>query len=762
MATVIEQAQEQFIPGRYSLVGENSRRAVELGLAEADWYTSPISREVLRELLERRDGPPLRDTAIWVGALGLFGWLGLALWPSPLAMLPFLVYSVLWRSTAVARWHETGHGTAFRTDWMNDFLYMITSFMIMREPHVAHWSHTRHHSDTTIVGRDPEIGIPRPPNPRKVLFALTGIPQVRNYFNKMKRYAGGKLNKAELTFVPQTEHRKIFWTARVHLSIYLVVVILCIYTRSILPLVYIGLPGILGAWLAPIFSLTQHAGLAENVLDHRLNCRTILMNRISCFHYWNMNYHVEHHMFPQVPYYNLPRLYEFVKDDMPVPYRGLIRAWREIIVTMKRQLVDPAFFVKRKLPTPTVPHLANVAARTIVCTAVADAEGWVQVCSAGELKREDVLRCDYNAHTYAVYRTADGQYYATDGICTHGNTHLATGLVQGNMIECAKHNGRFDVRDGSPRRAPVCAALETYPVRVSEGNLHVNVLEARGGERRTAYEFRVVRNENVATFIKELVLELCDDSPRLEYQPGQHLQMLIPAYERISFRDLKVCAPYVDVWKVHHVFDFEVSNPTEVRRNLSLASNPAVDKKVLRFNIRIATPPRGQDCNAGVGSTYIWSLVPGDTIRAVGPFGDFRIKETEREMVYLGGGSGMAPLRSHLSYLFETEKTKRRVSYWYGARARQELFYENYFADLAARNENFSFHRALSEPLPDDAWDSHTGYIHDVLRREYLEKHPDPRAIEYYLCGPQPMVAAARRMLAELGVPPEQVAFDEF
>ena len=182
----------------------------------------------------------------------------------------------------------------------------------------------------------------------------------------------------------------------------------------------------------------------------------------------------------------------------------------------------------------------------------------------------------------------------------------------------------------------------------------------------------------------------------------------------------------------------------------------------MRFNVRIATPPRGQDCLAGVGSSYVWSLKPGDKVSAVGPFGDFLVKPTEREMVYLGGGSGMAPLRSHLSHLFETQQTTRRVSYWYGARARQELFYVEYLQGLAKQFPGFSFHPALSEPLPGDHWDSHTGLIHDVLKREYLDGHADPASIEYYLCGPQPMIQAARKMLDHLGIPHDQVAFDEF
>ena len=192
-----------------------------------------------------------------------------------------------------------------------------------------------------------------------------------------------------------------------------------------------------------------------------------------------------------------------------------------------------------------------------------------------------------------------------------------------------------------------------------------------------------------------------------------------------------------------------------------MACNPASGEP-LRFNVRISTPPRGQNCSAGVGTTYLWNLKPGDFFTAVGPFGDFLVKDTEREMIYLGGGAGMAPLRSHLSYLLETLETGRKVSFWYGSRSRQEIFYQHYFEGLAAQFDNFNFHVALSEPLPEDNWISHTGKIHEVLQREYLAEHPDPGSIEYYLCGPQPMIQAARDMLEELGVARGQVAFDEF
>jgi len=182
----------------------------------------------------------------------------------------------------------------------------------------------------------------------------------------------------------------------------------------------------------------------------------------------------------------------------------------------------------------------------------------------------------------------------------------------------------------------------------------------------------------------------------------------------------------------------------------------------LRFNVRIATPPRGQDCLAGTGSSYVWSLKPGDRVTAIGPFGDFHIKDTAKEMIYLGGGAGMAPLRSHLSHLLETQQTQRKISYWYGARSRQELFYQDYFERLETEHANFSFHMALSEPQPEDQWDSHTGFIHNVLQNEYLQNHPDPSQIEFYLCGPPAMIQAASQMLAKRGVHKDQIAFDEF
>jgi MocE subfamily Rieske [2Fe-2S] domain protein len=483
------------------------------------------------------------------------------------------------------------------------------------------------------------------------------------------------------------------------------------------------------------------------------------MNQVHRFLYWNMNYHVEHHMFPLVPFHALPMLHKAVKDDCPTPYPSLFAAWREIVPAVLKQVTDPAYHVKRQLPASKT----HASEATYSSTASPDAEGWISVCEAERLGRSDVLRFDYGKKTFALYRDEACKLYATDGICTHGNVHLAYGLVKGNIIECSKHNGRFNLSDGSPARAPICRGLATYPVQEQDGVLQINVVQPGGVGARAqkSYTFRVVSNRNVATFIKELVLAP-EGSDKVAFTPGDYLQLDIPAYETISFRDFDIPEPFAAVWENQHVFDLVARNPTMGRRNnYSLASNQQTED-ILRFNVRIATPPPGQDCQPGVGSSYVFSLKPGDTVTGIGPFGDFHVKPTMREMVYVGGGAGMAPLRAHVSHLLENDRTARKISFWYGARSKQEIFYEDYFERLAKTQRNFAFHIALSSPLPEDEWTGHQGFIHEVLLENYLHEHASARTAEYYLCGPPMMIKACTKMLSELGVPSSQIAYDEF
>lgn len=744
----------------YSLTGENAARAIERGLAEAEWYQCPVPRATMRKLLERRDGPAIRDTILWFALILGAGYATFALWGTWWALLPYTVYAVLYASTSDSRWHEAGHGTAFKTDWMNNALYEIASFMVMRESTVWRWSHTRHHSDTIIVGRDPEIAVPRPPDIAGIIKAFFNLPVYPKYFKHILMHAFGRMSADEKTYIPESEFPKIYRKARIYVLIYASVIALAIATRSILPLLFVGLANIVGSWLMVVYGLTQHAGLAENVLDHRLNCRTVRMNFINRYLYWNMNYHVEHHMFPLVPYHALPRLHEAVKEDMPTPYRSLLHAWSEIIPSVLRQVKDPAYHVKRKLPEPKARLQEGLHAND----AKPDAEGWIEVCSAQDLGPADVIRFDHGKKTYALYRDEHDALFATDGICTHGNTHLADGLVKGSIIECPKHNGRFNLADGSPARPPICRGLATYPLEERNGRLLLNIarIGGAGARHQKTYTLRVVSNRSVATFIKELVLEPVDPSGKIAFTPGDYLQLDIPSYEMIRFREFDIPEPYASVWEAQHVFDLVARNPESGRRNnYSLASNQQTER-TLRFNVRIATPPPGQDCPPGVGSAYVFNLKPGDTVTAIGSFGDFHIKPTQREMVYIGGGAGMAPLRSHLSHLFETEKTARKVSFWYGARSRQEIYYGDYFENLAKEHPNFGFHLALSSPLPEDEWKGLQGLIHEVVLERHLKDHPNPKAVEYYLCGPPMMVKACTKMLADLGVPANQIAYDEF
>ncbi|MGA2249802.1 NADH:ubiquinone reductase (Na(+)-transporting) subunit F [Terracidiphilus sp.] len=759
MSVPVEAAEVKTLALDYSLIGVNARLAVERGLAEADWYQCDVPRATMRTLLERRDGPAIRDTLLWFALIigsGIATW---RLWGTWWAAIPYLLYAVLYASTSDSRWHESGHGTAFKTDWMNNALYEIASFMVMRESIVWRWSHTRHHSDTIIVGRDPEIAVPRPPSLPRLIGAFFNLPVYPSYFRHIVVHAFGKMTAAEKTFIPEMEFPKVFRRARVYLAIYIAVILLAASMRGILPLMLVGLTNLFGTWLMVVYGLTQHAGLAENVLDHRLNCRTVYMNPVHRFLYWNMNYHVEHHMFPLVPYHALPQLHQAVKEDCPVPYPSLLTAWREIFPAVLKQVKDPAYHIKRKLPETCKRSNKSI----VISKDSPDADGWVQVCDASRLACADVLRFDHGKKSYAVYRDDAGRLYATDGICTHGNVHLSEGLVKGNIIECSKHNGRFFLADGSPARAPICRGLATYPMEERSGLLQINVAKPGGvGARaQNTYRFRVVSNQNVATFIKELVL-VPEADEEVAFLPGDYLQVDIPEYKEIRFRDFDIPQPFRKVWEQQHVFELIARNPGGNRRNnYSLASNRQTEG-TLRFNVRIATPPPGQDCAPGAGSSYIFSLKPGDTVTAIGPFGDFHIKPTQREMVYIGGGAGMAPLRAHISHLLETEQSARRISFWYGARSRQEIFYADYFEHLAERFPNFHFHLALSSPLPEDVWTGHSGFIHEVLLESYLRNHLAPQQAEYYLCGPPMMIKACTRMLNELGVAERQIAFDEF
>ena len=334
----------------YSLLGEDGRLAVEHGLASADWYRSPVERKRLKELMKRSDGPATRDTAIWFAIIIATGVAGVLTWRSWWSLPIFFVYGTFYGSTSDSRWHETGHGTAFKTDWKNQFVYQVACFMLLREPELRRWSHARHHTDTIIVGRDPEIITPRPPKLFGVLVDFLALKSAPKEFLGVIRHAFGRLDDEEKTYIPQSEQGKMAGVARIWLVIYAVVLITAIATRSVLPVLLIGGPKIYGAWFQLFCGLTQHVGLADDVLDHRLNSRTVYMNPLFRFMYWNMNYHLEHHMYPMVPYYNLPALHREIAADCPPPYRSMLHAYREMIPTLLAQRKNASVVIRRSPP----------------------------------------------------------------------------------------------------------------------------------------------------------------------------------------------------------------------------------------------------------------------------------------------------------------------------------------------------------------------------------------------------------------------------
>ena len=354
---------EVVYPRDYSMIGRDARRAEEIGLSKAQWYAAPIPRARLKELMKRSDGPAIRDTLLWFTSFFITAGFAIYFFPSLWSIPFFLAYGVLYGSSTDSRWHECGHGTAFKTRWMNDAVYHIACFMIMRAPTVWRWSHTRHHTDTIIVGRDPEIAVMRPTVILRTIALFFAIPQTFGAIKNLFIHVGGHLTPDELTYVPEMERARVFFVARIWIAIHLVTIALALYFHSWLPVLLVGpLPTMYGAWVHIVTGLTQHGGLAEDVLDHRLNSRTVLMNPILRFIYWNMNYHVEHHMFPMVPYHQLPKLYEDMKPYTPAANTSVIDAYREIIPALLRQAKDPSYAISRKLPDGVAPMTEPIAA----------------------------------------------------------------------------------------------------------------------------------------------------------------------------------------------------------------------------------------------------------------------------------------------------------------------------------------------------------------------------------------------------------------
>jgi len=290
-------------------------------------------------------------------------------------------------------------------------------------------------------------------------------------------------------------------------------------------------------------------------------------------------------------------------------------------------------------------------------------------------------------------------------------------------------------------------------------NMNVQVADEVFGVKR--YECTVISNHNVSSFIKELVLAL-PEGEELEFRAGGYIQIDCPPHD-LKYKDFDIEERFRDEWDRYNLWRYESHVKKTEMRAYSMASFP-LEKTVIKLNVRIATPPPGADDSVppGVMSSYIFNLKPGDKAMVSGPFGEFFAKETDNEMVFIGGGAGMAPMRAHIFDQLKRRHSTRKMSFWYGARSLKEMFYAEEFDELAEKNDNFVWHLALSEPQPEDNWTGLTGFIHQVLYDEYLSKHKAPEDCEYYICGPPMMNVAVIKMLDSLGVQKENILLDDF
>lgn len=337
----------------YTLIGDASSAEVIDGFGmggrvEQTWFTPAVNRKELKALMKRSDRPALLNYGFWGGLMLILGLATVVAWGSIWGLFWLILYSTVHQS-ATARQHELAHGTPFRSRWLNEVFFHFSSFITLSEGNFYRWRHSRHHTHTIIVGRDPEIQSVRPPQLVTLIINLFNLKTVIVTARDFLKRAAGDLGAGH-HFVPEVEQKKVIRSAQAYLALVALIVLICFVIGSWLPLLLTIGPRVVGAPLYAILHFTQHAGLDEDVYDHRLNSRTIYMNPVFRFLYGNMNYHIEHHMFPMVPYYRLPELHELIKDQCPPPKSGLIDAYRDIIPTLIKQLSDPSYHIKPELP----------------------------------------------------------------------------------------------------------------------------------------------------------------------------------------------------------------------------------------------------------------------------------------------------------------------------------------------------------------------------------------------------------------------------
>ena len=445
------------------------------GFDNADWYQAPIDPQRLQVLMARRNARPAVDAVLWALLLvgfGMLAFLSLGTW---WAIPAFAAFGTLWGSSADSRWHESGHGTVFRTPWANDVMYNVAAFMMLREPTLWRWQHVRHHSYTQVVGLDPEVTIKRPTSFAYIVVRYLNLVNGPKMLWKILVHASGHCESYTQVVVPGDQFRRVVWEARVFVLLLAGAVGAAIALGTIEPLLFVGLPSFYGAWFMWFCAVTQHAGLRENVLDHRLSTRTVYMCPVYRFLY------LEHELprrAPHVPVGPVLQPAGAARGDQGLPAAAVevdLEAYREILHAVRMQQKDTTWEIERGWEPPVGTSGVGGAARPVK---VAQGPGEIELGSAGMLSPGNLAPVDIDGRHYVLCRMLDGTYAFFDGLCTHASTRLADGYLDDCVIECPKHNARFDVRTGAAVRLPAQKPLRTYPVTERDGRLLVHMQES--------------------------------------------------------------------------------------------------------------------------------------------------------------------------------------------------------------------------------------------------------------------------------------------
>jgi len=450
-------------------------------IIEEEWYKTDIDRREFKAFMQKDDLHGIINTALWIASLLITGYLAYRAIPLGLiySIPAFLLYGMFY-CACDARWHESSHNTVFKTQWMNVALNFFSTAMQQRDIVFTNWSHSRHHSYTIITEIDPEITVTRPPTFWRHFLDFFSLKEATYYFPILIQHTLGIPSAYAKDFVPEEDFKKMFWWARAAFLLNAVPVVLAIVYQTWIPLLYFIGPKFYGNCVQRAFVLAQHAGMDENVWDHRANSRTITVNPLLGFLYMNMQYHIEHHMHPLMPFHALPKFHERVKDQLPTPYKGMWAVYKEMIPALIKQAKDTSFYIKRDLPgeqpvrrvkRKSETDLTEQSEAPVQCDVPETALVWHAVLKADELDENDALDVVIDEEHYAVYQLEAGNYRATEGVCTHEFALLADGALQDGCIACPKHNAKYDVCSGQVKTRPGKRDLKTYPIRVESDQL---------------------------------------------------------------------------------------------------------------------------------------------------------------------------------------------------------------------------------------------------------------------------------------------------